>query len=74
MDDVISTGVTVSEAAKMLREQGAKGVVVAACVHGLFVGDALDRLAVCDEIVATDTVPSPATKVSVAPEIAAALR
>lgn len=73
VDDVISTGVTVSEAAKMLREQGAKGVV-AACVHGLFVGDALDRLAVCDEIVATDTVPSPATKVSVAPEIAAALR
>ena len=73
VDDVISTGVTIATAAKMLREQGAKRVV-AACVHGLFAANALTRLQACDEVVATDTLLSPATKVSVAPEIAAVLR
>jgi len=72
VDDVISTGGTIATAAKMLREQGAKRVV-AACVHGVFAKDALSRLQACDEVVATDTLLSPATKVSVAPEIAAAL-
>jgi ribose-phosphate pyrophosphokinase len=73
VDDVISTGTTIATAAKMLREQGAKRVV-AACVHGLFSSNALTRLRACDEVVATDTLLSPATKVSVAPEIAAVLR
>lgn len=73
VDDVISTGTTIASAAKMLREQGAKRVV-AACVHGIFAANALTRLQACDEVVATDTLLSPATKVSVAPEIAAALR
>ena len=72
VDDVISTGGTIATAAKMLREQGAKRVV-AACVHGVFAGDALTRLQACDEVIATDTLLSPATKTSVAPEIAAAL-
>lgn len=72
VDDMISTGASIAMAAKMVREQGAKHVV-AACVHGLFVGDALKRLSGCDEIVATDTVEGPATRASVAPEIAAAL-
>jgi len=72
VDDVISTGTTIATAAKMLRDQGARRVV-AACVHGLFAASALSRLQACDEVVATDTLLSPATKVSVAPEIAAAL-
>src|SRR2546426_2783172 len=72
VDDLISTGTTIATAAKMLRDQGAKRVV-AACVHGLFAGNALARLQVCDEVVATDTLLSPATKVSVAPELATAL-
>ncbi len=73
VDDVISVGVTVATAAKMLREQGAKRVL-AACVHGVFASNALQRLQTCDEVIATDTLLSAATKVSVAPEIAAALR
>ena len=73
VDDVISTGGTVAMAAKVLRKQGAKRIV-AACVHGIFAKDALSRLQACDDVVATDTLLSPATKVSVAPEIAAALR
>lgn len=72
VDDVISTGTTTATAAKMLRDQGAKRVV-AACVHGLFSSNALTRLQACDEVVATDTLLSPATKVSVAPEIAGVL-
>ena len=73
VDDVISTGTTIATAAKILRDQGAKRVV-AACVHGLFSSNALTRLQACDEVVATDTLLSPATRVSVAPEVAAVLR
>jgi ribose-phosphate pyrophosphokinase len=73
VDDVISTGGTIATAAKELKSQGARRVV-AACVHGLFVGRAETNLKECDEVVSTDTIISPYTKVSVAPEFAAAIR
>ena len=73
VDDLISTGGTIATAAQELKAQGASRVL-AACVHGLFVGRAKENLKVCDEVVATDTVVSPYTKVSVAPEFARALR
>jgi len=73
VDDVISTGGTVALAAKELKQQGARHVL-AAVVHGLFVASAWDKLAVCDEVAASDTIPSRATRFSVAPEFAAALR
>ncbi len=73
VDDVISTGGTIATAAKELKAQGATRVL-ATCVHGLFVGRAEENLAACDEVVATDTVLSAHTKVSVAPEFARALR
>jgi len=73
VDDVISTGGTIATAAKELKVQGARRVI-AACVHGLFVGKAEANLKACDEVIATDTVLSPHTKVSVAPEFAAAIR
>jgi len=73
VDDVISTGSTIATAAQELRAQGARRVI-AACVHGLFVGKAEANLKACDEVIATDTVLSPHTKVSVAPEFAAAIR
>jgi len=73
VDDVISTGGTIATAARELKAQGARRVS-AVCVHGLFVGKADENLTACDEVVSTDTVPSPHSKVSVAPEFAAAVR
>jgi ribose-phosphate pyrophosphokinase len=74
-DDIISTGGTIIGAAKILREQGAAHVYTA-CVHGLLIGDAEKRIldAGVEEIVATDSVPSHVSKVSLAPLIAKALK
>jgi ribose-phosphate pyrophosphokinase len=74
-DDIISTGGTIVGAAKILRELGATHVYTA-CVHGLLVGDAEKRIldAGVEEIVATDSVPSHVSKVSLAPLIAKALK
>ncbi len=73
VDDVVSTGGTMVSAARIVQEQGSRGVV-AGCVHGLFVGGAKERLKTFDEVVATDTVSSEYSAVSVAPEIARGLQ
>ena len=70
IDDVISTGGTIVEAAKLLKRQHV-GAIVAACTHGLFLRDAFERIkAVCDGLFSTDTLDNPAEKASVAPDIA----
>jgi ribose-phosphate pyrophosphokinase len=70
VDDVISTGGTIVEAAKLLRRHGV-GTTSAACTHGLFLRDAFERIkAVVDEVYSTDTLVNPAEKASVAPDIA----
>jgi ribose-phosphate pyrophosphokinase len=74
VDDVISTGGTIVESAKLLRQRGAEAIV-ATCTHGLFLKDAFERIkAVTDDIFATDTVENPVERASVAPDIAAILR
>ncbi|HTT73750.1 MAG TPA: ribose-phosphate diphosphokinase [Thermoplasmata archaeon] len=74
VDDVISTGGTIVEAAKLLTQHGA-AAVSAACTHGLFLRDAFERIkAVTDSIFSTDTLGNPAEKASVAPDIAQILR
>ncbi len=57
VDDIVSTGGTVAKAASLLYEQGAEAVMVAA-THGLFVGQALEKLrkAGITAIVVADTV------------------
>ncbi len=57
-DDMITTAGTVCEAAKLVREHGAKAIFVAA-THGVFAGPAVDRLEAVglNEIVVTDTIP-----------------
>ncbi|MCI4319505.1 MAG: ribose-phosphate diphosphokinase [Thermoplasmata archaeon] len=70
LDDVISTGGTVVEAAKLLKRRGV-GAITAACTHGLFLKDAFERIkAVTDDMYSTDTLDNPAEKASVAPDIA----
>lgn len=71
IDDIISTGGTMAEAIKNLKRQGARNVFIS-CSHGLFVGNAIERIrkAGCDEIVSTDTVESIYSKISVAKPIA----
>jgi len=73
-DDIISSGGTMVEAVKWVREQGARRVY-AACVHPLLIGDAEKRIlkSGAEGIVGTDCVPSHLSVVSVAPLIAASL-
>ncbi len=57
-DDMIATGGTVCEAAKLVRERGAKEVHIA-CTHAVMAGLAPQRLAEApiDHAVVTDTIP-----------------
>lgn len=74
VDDIIATGGTILEAAKQLKDQGAKEVI-AACTHGLFAQGALPKLeAACDTIVSSDTIENETSAVSVAPELAKAIK
>jgi len=59
IDDMISTGGTMCEAAKLVMEHGANSVV-AACTHPVLVGMALERLAQApiSPIMVTDTIPT----------------
>lgn len=67
LDDIISTGGTMREAAKQLLDQGAEEVH-AGCTHGLFVGDAMEKLdEICDSIFCTDTIECEKTEVTVSP-------
>lgn len=60
VDDMISTGGTLAEAARVLRERGA--VAVYACAtHGIFAGDATEIIAqsALVETIVTNTIPLP---------------
>ena len=74
VDDIISTGFTIMEAARILRRQGARGVY-AACTHPVLAGRALQRLraAGVKRVIATDTIEHRTSVVSVAPLIAKAI-
>src|SRR6266704_5603030 len=81
IEDIITTGGTVSKLAVALRQQGANRVIIVA-THLVLSGDAMDRLKKADveEVIVTDTVPIPADKLgsslkvlSVAPLLAEAI-
>jgi ribose-phosphate pyrophosphokinase len=75
VDDMISTGRTLVEAARMLTRAGAARVDVAA-THALFSEDAADalRAAGVQGIWTTDTVPHPSNAIRLAGLLADALR
>lgn len=80
IDDMVSTGGTLVEGAKLLQERGASRIHVCA-THGIFAADAIDRIenSPIDEILVTDTIPLPdhgkgrVRVVSVAPLLAEAI-
>ena len=81
VDDMISTGGSISGAADILKKHGAKQVVI--CVtHAVFCGPAVERLTACaaDHVLVTDTIPQRAEDlpdklriVSIAPLVGRAL-
>jgi len=75
VDDIISTGGTIVEAVKILLGQGAKRIQVA-CTHPILAPGALEKIRETgvEDIIGTDTVPSPISVVTVAPLIAEQVR
>ena len=82
VDDMIATGGTIAESIAALLDAGARPEITVAATHGLFVGDARERLRhpAVRAVLVTDTVPIdecgllPLHVVSVAPLIAGAIR
>jgi ribose-phosphate pyrophosphokinase len=60
VDDMIDTGGTISEGAKILRQQGARAVYACA-IHAVFSPPAIERLSsgVFEEVIVTNTLPMP---------------
>ncbi len=80
VDDMIDTAGTLTKAADMLMQEGAKSVS-AYCTHGVLSGDAIARIeaSALQELVITDTIPLKRTSdkirvLSVAPLFAAVMR
>jgi ribose-phosphate pyrophosphokinase len=75
IDDIISTGKTSANAAKILKQQGARRVFLGVS-HALLLGNASDILTSSgvDEIVGTDSVVNNYAKVSVAPILVRTLK
>ena len=80
IDDMIDTAGTLVEAAKAVKKAGAAGIFAAA-THGLFSGEAIERIENSDleQVFVTDTIPlrTPSKKikvVSVAPLLAEAIK
>lgn len=74
VDDIISTGHTILETAKILRRLGAKNIYCI-CVHGIFVNDSLNKLKKAGiNVISTNTIPNKAAKIDVSGMIAESLK
>jgi ribose-phosphate pyrophosphokinase len=75
VDDMISTGGTIVAAKQALKEAGAKSISVA-CTHGLFLNNALERLAgnTLETVLCCNTLENNISHISVAGIIADALK
>jgi ribose-phosphate pyrophosphokinase len=75
IDDIISTGGTIAEAAKILKKSGARRIF-AACTHPVLSGNALEKMkaAGVEAVVGTNTIENSHSLVSVAPVIVDGLR
>jgi len=75
IDDIISTGGTIIEATKSLKQCRARRIYVA-CTHAVLVGNALQKITAAGvtKVIATDTIETQVSVASVAPVIAEAIR
>lgn len=74
IDDIVSTGHTILETAKILKRAGAKKIYCI-CVHGIFADGALNKLKKAKiSIVSTNTVPNEAAKIDVSGIISESLK
>lgn len=82
VDDMIDTGGTIAEAVKVLYNEGAESVIIAA-THGILSAPAAERLSECgaSEVIVTDTLPITEDKrfdnltvLSIAPLLASAIK
>lgn len=81
VDDMISTGATIDAAVRLLLDNGARPDVVVAATHGLFVGDAEERLArlpvrrlvVTDSLGGAESQALPIEVTSIAPLLTTAI-
>ncbi|MEK6949783.1 MAG: ribose-phosphate diphosphokinase [Nanoarchaeota archaeon] len=74
VDDMISTGNTILEAAKNIRRLGARKFSCVA-VHGIFVEGALEKLRKANiNVVTTNTIPNKVAKIDISGVVADALR
>ena len=65
VDDIISTGHTIIETAKILRKLGAKKITTI-CVHGIFVSNGIEKLRKENiEVISCNTVPNKFDKIDV---------
>lgn len=73
LDDIISTGGTIIKAVELIRKEDPKSVNVG-CVHGLFLNGVEPFVNALDRVACTNTLPTPASKISVAEAIAKTIR
>ena len=69
IDDIISTGRTITEALKLLRKRGAKKITCIG-IHGLLIGNADKLISKYADLITTNTIPSKYSKIDVSPLIA----
>ena len=74
LDDMISTGGTIIKATGLLKKRGADKVYVSA-IHGIFANGSYDEISsITQDIVITDTIFGKWSKITVAGEVAEAVR
>ncbi len=71
VDDIVCTGATISQAARIAKKAGCRRVY-AVCTHAILTDDAMFRIfaAGVEELIATDTVANPVSCVSMAEKVA----
>lgn len=74
VDDIVSTGRTILETAKILKRLGAKRIYCI-CVHGIFANDSLNKLKKAGiEVISTNTIPNKVARIDFSEVIAENLR